>query len=133
MKLKHWILVSIAAFSFGAIGQTQGPIGMIPSEEDCLGFIAVLPTFHSERMKAYYDTNPTAGGKALVEKIQAFADEDDKDVQFTYSMLLLNGYCVPRDVCAARRYLEKSRGGPNNWEQAYPNPPWPTDTESKCN
>lgn len=133
MKFKHWILVPISVLSLGAIGQTQVPIGMIPTEEDCLSFIAVLPTFHSEKMKEYYDMNPKADGKELVEKIKSMADGGDKDVQFTYSMLLLNGYCVPKDVCAARQYLKKSRGGSNNWEQVYPMPPWPKDTESKCN
>ncbi len=133
MKLKHWILAPIVVVSLGALGQEQAPIGKIPTEEDCLGLIAALPTFYSEKMKAYYDMNPKAGGKELVEKIQSLADGGDKDVQFTYSMLLLNGYCVPNDVCAARRYLEMSRGGPNNWEQVYPIPPWPKDAESLCN
>ncbi len=133
MKLKRWILAPIVTVSLGAIGQAPAPIGKIPTEEDCLGLIAVLPTFHSEKMKAYYEMNPKASGKELVEKLQSLADGGDKDVQFTYSMLLLNGYCVPKDVCAARRYLEKSRGGPNNWEQVYPIPPWPKDAESMCN
>lgn len=133
MKLKHWILVPIYALSLGATGQTQELIGMLPTEEDCLSFIAVLPTFHSEKMKAYYDMNPQAGGRELMEKIQSLADSGDKDEQFVYSMLLLNGYCVPKDVCAARRYLEKSRGGPNNWEQVYPISPWPKDVETMCN
>jgi len=133
MKLKHWILAPIVVVSLGAIGQEPAPIGKIPTEEDCLGLIAVLPTFHSEKMKAYYEMNPKVSGKELVEKLQSLADGGDKDVQFTYSMLLLNGYCVPKDVCAARRYLEKSRGGPNNWEKMYPIPPWPKDSESMCN
>jgi len=128
LKLKRWILIPIIAGSLGAKGQEQAS----PTEEDCLSLIAVLPTFHSEKMKAYYDLNPNASGKELVEKIQSLADGSDKDVQFTYSMLLFNGYCVPKDICAARRYLEKSRGGPNNWEQMYPIPPWPKDAVSGC-
>ncbi len=70
---------------------------MLPTEEDCLSFIAVLPTFHSKKMKDYYDMNLQAGGKELMEKIQSLADSGDKDEQFVYSMLLLNGYCVPID------------------------------------
>lgn len=81
-------------------------------------------------MKAYYEVNRTPAAR-VVEKLQSLADDGDKDLQFTFSMLLLNGYCVPKDVCAARRYLEKSRGGPNNWEQVYPKQPWPA--ESMCN
>jgi hypothetical protein len=67
-----------------------------------------------------------------VEKIRSLADSGDKDLQFTYSQLLLNGYCVPKDICAARRYLETSRGNPNNWEQVYPVSPWPKDVDSMC-
>ena len=131
MILKLWILALIVTFSLGAFGQAPTRIGEIPTEEECLGFIAILPTFHSDKMRAYYEMNPNASGKELVEKIQFLADDGDKDVQFTYSMLLLNGYCVPKDACAARRYLEKSRGGPNNWEQVYPKQPGPA--ESVCN
>lgn len=127
MKLKRWIFAPIVTVSLGAIGQAPPPIGKIPTEEECLGYIAILPTFRSENMKPY---SMIVDGKELVEKIQSLADGGDKDVQFTYSMLLLNGYCVPKDVCAARRYLEKSRGGPNNWEQVYPKQPWPA--ESMC-
>jgi len=133
MKLKHWILAPIITVSLAAIGQAQSPIEKIPPEEDCLGMIAVLPTFHSENMKVYYKANPQASGKELVEKLHSLADGDDKDAQFTYSILLLYGYCVPKDVCAARRYLKKSRGGPNNWEQVYPISPSPKDVESMCN
>ncbi len=133
MKLKNLILGLVSTVSLGAMSQSPlAPIGKMPTEEDCLALIAVLPTFHSERMKAYYELNPNASGKALVEKLQSLADGDDKDAQFTYSMLLLNGYCVPKYVCAARRYLERSRGGPNNWEQLYPISAWPKDLEALC-
>ena len=131
--MKRWILASIVTVSFGAIGQVSAPVGTIPTEEDCLGLMAVLPTFHSEKMKAYYEMNPNASGKELVEKIQSLADSGDKDLQYTYSMMLLNGYCVPKNICAARQYLEKSRGGLNNWELVHPTPPWPKDAESMCN
>lgn len=131
--MKRWILASIVTVSFGAIGQMSAPVGKIPTEEDCLGLMAVLPTFHSEKMKAYYEMNPNASGKELVEKIKSLADSGDKDLLYTYSMMLLNGYCVPKNMCAARQYLEKSRGGPNNWELVYPIPLWPKDAESMCN
>ena len=132
-QLKLWILTPILAATVGAMAQATGPIGGIPSEEDCLAFIAILPTFHSKEMTAYYETNPSASGKDLLGKLQSLANGDDKAAQFTYSMLLRNGYCVPQDVCAARRYLKKSRGGPNNWEQMYPSPPWPLEIEATCN
>jgi len=118
--MKRVILTSIVAVALAANAQGQAPVGEIPTEEDCLAYIAILPTFHSEKMKFFYEMNPKASGKEMVEKIQSLADSGDKDLQFTYSQLLLNGYCVPKDVCAARKYLEKSRGGPNNWEQVYP-------------
>lgn len=121
--MKRWILTTIFAVSLVAKGQAVAPLGEIPTEEDCVSYIAILPTFQSEKMKVFYEMNPNAGGKQLVEKIQSLADSGDKDLQFTYSQLLLNGYCVPKDVCAARRYLEKSRGSPNNWEHVYPSPP----------
>jgi len=131
--MKRWILMALVAFAQVANGQTVPPIGEIPTEEDCLGYIAILPTFYSEKMKVFYEKNPKASGKELVEEIQSLADRGDKDLQYTYSQLLLNGYCVPKDVCAARRYLEQSRGGPNNWEQLYPIQYWPKETEPRCN
>lgn len=131
--MKRGILIALVAFALAANGQTVPLTGEIPTKDDCLGYIAVLPTFHSEKMKIFYEINPTASGKELVEKIQSLADRGDKDLQYTYSQLLLNGYCVPKDVCAARRYLEQSRGGPNNWEKVYPIQLRPEDTESKCN
>lgn len=130
--MKRWILTSIVAVSVVAKAQGPAPVGEIPTEEDCLALIAILPTFHSEKMKIFYEMNPKASGKELVEKIRSLADSGDKDLQFTYSQLLLNGYCVPKDICAARRYLETSRGGSNNWEQVYPVSPWPKDAESMC-
>jgi hypothetical protein len=82
MKLKRWIFAPIVAVSLGAIGQVPPPIGKIPTEEDCLGFIAALPTFHSEKMMDYYKMNPNASGKELVEELQSLADGGDKDLQF---------------------------------------------------
>lgn len=131
--MKRWTLMALVAFAQVANGQTVLPIGEIPTKEDCLGYIAILPTFYSEKMKVFYEINPGASGKELVEKIQSLADGGDKDLQYTYSQLLLNGYCVPKDVCAARRYLEQSRGGPNNWEKVYPIQPWPKAVETMCN
>ena len=130
--VKNWILASIITASISALGQTQALIGRIPTQEDCLALIAVLPTFHSEKMKAYYELHPAASGKDLVQEIQSLADRGDKDLQFTYGMLLHHGYCVPKDFCAARRYIEKSRGGLNNWEQVYPIAPSPVDSGSTC-
>jgi hypothetical protein len=109
-----WTFMALLAFAQVANGQMDLRIGEIPTKEDCLGYIAILPTFYSEKMKVFYEMHPNASGKELVEKLHSLADLGDKDLQFTYSQLLLNGYCVPKDVCAARRYLEKSRGGPNN-------------------
>jgi hypothetical protein len=103
--MKWRALIALVAFAQVANGQTVPLEGELPTEEDCLGYIAILPTFHSEKMKVFYARNPKASGKELVEKIQSLADLGDKDLQFTYSQLLLNGYCVPRDVCAARQYL----------------------------
>ena len=131
-SLKHWVFVLLAAVSLDAVAQAPGTIGNIPTAEDCVGFIALLPTFRSPKMLAFYEKKPDANGKELVEKIQSLADSGDKALQFTYSMLLLTGYCIPKDICAARRYLEKSRGGPDNWELEYPYPPWPKDDEVKC-
>jgi hypothetical protein len=130
--MKVW--TCIALFAFAQVGKDQmaSHIGEIPTKEDCLGYIAILPTFSSEKMRAFYEMNPDASGKDLVEKMRWLADRGDKVLQFTYSQLLLNGYCVPKDVCAAGRYLEKSRGGPKNWEQIYPMQPWPKDSETDC-
>ena len=104
----------------------------MPTEEDCLGLIAVLPTFQIKKMSVYYENNPSASGKELAQQLHSLADGGDKDAQFTYSILLLNGYCIPRDICAARRYLEMSRGGTNNWEKTYPIPPWSKEAEATC-
>ncbi len=130
--MKRGILITLVAFAQVANGQTAAHIGEIPTEEDCLADIAILPTFDSENMKFFNEKNPKASGKELLEEIQLLADRGDKDLQYTYSQLLLNGYCVPKDVCAARRYPEQSRGGPNNWEQVCPIQPWPKEAEARC-
>ena len=130
--MKRWVLISLAFVSLGSLAQATGSIGAIPTEEDCLAFMAILPTFQSQGMSAYYEKNPAANGKDLVEKLQGLANSGDKAAQFTYSMLLRNGYCVPQDVCAAQRYLEQSRGGPTDWEQIYPVPPGSKEAEATC-
>ncbi len=56
--MKHSILAPLVTISFFAMAQGPAPIGKIPTEEDCLGLIAVLPTFESEKMKTYYEINP---------------------------------------------------------------------------
>ena len=130
--MKHWILVTaLAVLVVPSVLALEAVSELVP-EEDCLGLIAILPTFRNKDMSLYYQMTPNATGKQLAARIQLLADGGDKDLQFTYSQLLLNGYCVPKDVCAARRYLEKSRGGPNDWEKVYPVTPFPKDAESKC-
>jgi hypothetical protein len=104
----------------------------IASEEDCMALIAVLPTFHSPAIVRFFDDNPHVSTPALVERIHKLADGGDKTLQFTYSQLLRNGYCVAQDACAAQRYLEQSRGGPIDWEQQYPVPPWREDLGTTC-
>lgn len=130
--MKRWILTTLVAFAQIANGQSVLPLAEIPSEEDCRAYIAILPTFYSEKMKAFYEKNSKASAKELVNQIRALADRGDKDLQYTYSQLLLNGYCVPKDVCAARRYLAQSRGGQNNWEKVYPKQSWPKDSKTIC-
>ena len=130
--MKRLTLALVAISAFPIISKAQVPN---PTEEECLGLIAVLPTFQSAEMKAYYQKNPDANGKQLAEKLQALADAGDKNAQFTYSMLLSNGYCVPQDICAARKYREKSRGGARDWETVYPLSPslQKKDVEAQCN
>ena len=112
--MKRRILAYLILASFANIASAQVPN---PTEEECLGLIAVLPTFESPEMKAYYEKSRGATtGKQVAEKLRAVADSGNKDAQFTLSMLLLNGYCVPQDICAARKYREKSRGAANDWE-----------------
>lgn len=96
--------------------------GGVVSELDCRSYIAILPTFHSMSMRDFYAKNPDVPTKLLIDKIRTEANLGDKGLQFTYSQLLFNGYCVPKDVCAAVRYLKKSRGGAANWELIYPLP-----------
>ena len=113
---RHTIAFFVIA-ALPTLSQAQVPH---PSEEECLGLIAVLPTFQSPGMKTYYEKNPEAKGRQLAEQLHSLADSGDKDAQFTYGMLLSNGYCVPQDICAGKRYREKSRGGANDWEKIYP-------------
>lgn len=83
-----------------------------------------MPTFEIPEMNAYYEKNRSASGKEFAQKLHSLADAGDKSAQFIYSNLLLTGYCVPQDFCAARRYREQSRGGPGDLEKAYPIPPY---------
>lgn len=106
----RWTFAALVFASTGAMAQSQYP-NRQPSEEECLGLIGILPTFEIPEMKAYYEKNRNAAGKDLAQKLQALADAGDKSAQFTYGHLLLTGYCVPQDFCAARRYHERSRGG----------------------
>jgi hypothetical protein len=131
--MKRWIFASLVVVTLFAKGQSVASAGMMATEEDCLAYIAILPTFHSQKMSDFYTLNPQASAAELVGKIKLLADSGDKDLQFTYSRLLMSGYCVPKDVCAARGYLEKSRGSSNNWEQTYPYPPMPNDLAHSCN
>ncbi len=118
--MKSHILAWVVIALLPTISQAQVPN---PTEEECLGLIAVLPTFDSAEMKAYFEMNREATGKQLAEKLRSVADSGVKVAQFTYSNLLLAGYCVGQDMCAARKYREKSRGGANDWERDYPIPP----------
>ena len=104
------------------IAQGSQEIGKIPTEEDCMGLIAVLPTFRSEAMTAWYEKGNQSGltGKQVVEKIQSLAEAGDKELQFTYGTLLTRGYCVPKDLCAGLNYIKLSRGGKMDWEKIYP-------------
>ena len=130
--MKRWIFASLVAVTFCAESQSISSAGEMAPEEDCLAYIAILPTFHSQQMSDFYKLNPQASAVELVNKIKSLADGGDKDLQFTYSQLLLTGYCVPKDVCAALGYREKSRGSTNNWEQTYPYPPFPNDLAQSC-
>jgi len=132
--MKWRIFAPIVGVVLCTVAHAAGPIGEIPSEGDCLGLIAVLPTFYSEGMKSFYEKHPDASGKDLVEQLRLLADGGDKDAQFTYGMLLLHGYCVPEDLCAGRRYVKQSRGGKHDWERQYPaEPSLVKKAETTCN
>jgi len=118
------LLCAVAAIaSTCATAQSQFP-NRQPTEEECKGLIAVLPTFEIPEMESYYRKNEDASGKELAQKLRSLAEAGDKAAQFIYSTLLLTGYCVPQDFCAARKFREQSRGGSTNWEQKYPMPPY---------
>jgi len=110
---------ALIVISHCASAQSQYP-NRQPTEGECLGLIALLP--YSAEMKAYYDKSQEASAKEIAEKLRSLADSGDKAAQFTYSNLLLTGYCVPQDFCAARTYRERSRGGDTDWEKVYPIP-----------
>jgi hypothetical protein len=130
--VKRWMFASLVVVTLFARGQTTLPAGEMVPEEDCLAYIAILPTFSSQKMSDFYKLNPQASAAELLDKIKSLADGGDKDLQFTYSRLLMSGYCLPKNVCASLSYLEKSRGSANNWEQAYPYPPTPNDLARSC-
>jgi len=119
------MFAGFVALCFVGVVEAQ-PQKWQPTEEDCLGLLAVLPTMQIAEMRAYYDGNQGVSGRQLAERLHTLADGGDKDAQFTYGRLLLAGYCgVPLDLCAARQYHEKSRGGVHDWEKYYPTPRWP--------
>jgi hypothetical protein len=120
--MKRWMLAVLVVFSQCAAAQSQTP--RQPTEEECLGLLAILPTFQIPEMKLYYENSPSATGKDIAQKLLSLADNGNKVAQFTYSNLVLTGYCVPQDVCTARKYREQSRGGATDWEKRYPIPPW---------
>ncbi len=114
--MKRLLCATIVAISQCAWAQAK------PNEEDCRGLLGILPTFQIPEMKVYYESNPDASGKDMVQKLRSLAEAGDKTAQFTYGNLLLTGYCVPQDFCAARKYREQSRGGATDWEAIYPIP-----------
>ena len=121
--MNRWTCAALVALSLDAVAQPQPPSRQ-PTEEECLGLIAVLPAMQVPEMQAFYEANRDAGGKALAGKLRSLADAGDKTAQFTYGTLLMTGHCVPQDLCAARKYREQSRGGANDWEKLYPVPPF---------
>ena len=120
MNILIFILTLI--LTFDVFAKNNNVIGEMPSIQDCGGLIAVLPTFHSKEMASWYEKNQYLGGKILVDKIQSLAEAGDKELQFTYGMLFLSGYCVPQDICTGWKYIKKSRGGQQTWEKMYPYP-----------
>jgi hypothetical protein len=121
--VNRWKCAAIAFASTCAVAQSQYP-NRQPSEEECLGLIGIMPTFEIPEMKAYYHKNHDASGKDMAQKLHSLADAGDKTAQFVFSNLLITGYCVPQDFCAARKYREQSRGGSKDWEKDYPIPPY---------
>jgi len=119
------IIISLHPFALGA-----KEIGKIPTEEECMGLIAVLPTFRSEAMAAWYEKNKQSGltAKQVVEQIQSLAKAGDKELQYTYGTLLSRGYCVPKVLCEGLKYIKLSRGGKMDWEKIYPT----AQDEGKC-
>jgi hypothetical protein len=91
-------------------------------ETGCVGILNALPTKQISAMKPYYDGSRKPIGAEMAERLHSLADGGDKDAQFTYSVLLLTGRCVPQDICAARGYRWRSQGSTQNWEQRYPIP-----------
>jgi hypothetical protein len=132
VALTSLVFTTLVAASTVAYAQSPAPVGETPTKEDCLAFIAILPTFQSKAMSDFYESNPEVSAKGLVEKIESLANSGDTDLQFTYAQLLLNGYCVPKDFCAAQRYFDNSRAGSRDWSKSYPTPNWPISAASSC-
>ena len=132
--MNRWIVAVLLTTSLGAGAQTPYP-NRQTTEEECLGLIAVLRTFEIPEMKTYFEKNRDVSGREVAEKIRSLGDSGDKTAMFIYSALLLGGYCVPQDFCAARKYREKSRGGATDWELIYPIPPFlkKRESETVCN
>ena len=62
--------------SLGYVAQGAEEIGKMPDEESCMGLIAVLPTFRSDAMAAWYEKSNKSGlsSKQVVEKIESLAE-----------------------------------------------------------
>ena len=118
--MNRWICLTLTTISLTASAQYMPDDP--PNEMGCLALLRVLPAKQIPAMKPYYDNIHEGSGKEMAEKLRSLADSGDKDAQFTYGVLLLTGRCVPQDICAARKYREKSRGSVINWEKRYPIP-----------
>lgn len=118
--MNRWIFLTLTAVSL-SVGAQYMPNDP-PNEMNCLGLLRALPAKQIPSMKPYYDNIREGSGKEMAEKLHSLADSGDKDAQFTYSMLLLTGRCVPQDICTARKYREQSRESSSKWETVYPIP-----------
>jgi hypothetical protein len=114
------LFVALIAISLNASAQYMA--NDPPGEMSCLGLLRALPARQIPDMKPYYENIHEGSGKEIAEKLQSLAASGNKDAQFTLSIPLLTGRCVPQDICAARKYRGQSRGSSNNWEKKYPIP-----------
>ena len=86
----------------------------------CVKDIALYDAYDEAFLAYFKDVHTDA--LQLTEQLRSLADSGDKDAQFTYSVLLLTGRCVPQDICAARKYREQSHGSATDWGKTYPIP-----------